>query len=145
MRIVCPSCSAAYDVPEALLAGRQAVRCARCAQEWQPELTGPAPAPARAVVTPMDAPPPPALRPMAETPSRPRRRMAGGDWAIDRLMAAPQPAPRRRLALALAAAWTASIVIVLVVVAAAYLWRTDIMAAWPPSTRLYAAFGLAAP
>ena len=29
MRIVCPSCSAAYEVPDGLLTGRKAVRCAR--------------------------------------------------------------------------------------------------------------------
>jgi predicted Zn finger-like uncharacterized protein len=43
MRIVCPSCQAIYDVPDALLAADQArrpikLRCARCATEWAPEL-----------------------------------------------------------------------------------------------------------
>ncbi len=37
MRIACPSCAAAYDVPEALLAGRKSVRCARCSNDWRPE------------------------------------------------------------------------------------------------------------
>jgi predicted Zn finger-like uncharacterized protein len=142
MRIVCPFCSAAYDVPEDLLVGRQAVRCARCAQEWQPDLPAladPQPAPDQEVVTRLDAPqPPPRLRAGAALPMR---RDMTGDWAIDRLMAAPQPPPRGRLALA--AAWTASVIVVLGVLAAGYVWRAEIMAAWPPSARLYATFGLA--
>jgi hypothetical protein len=58
-------------------------------------------------------------------------------------MAAPQPPPSGRLALAIG--WTLSIVIVLGLMGAGYVRRADIMAAWPASTRLYAAFGLAGP
>jgi predicted Zn finger-like uncharacterized protein len=36
MRIVCPACSAAYEVPDALLGTGRPVRCARCRQEWMP-------------------------------------------------------------------------------------------------------------
>jgi predicted Zn finger-like uncharacterized protein len=143
MRIVCPFCSAAYDVPEDLLAGREAVRCARCAREWQPPLPEPAaaPAPELAVITRLDPPSPPPRLTVEGMPPMRGRGMAGSDWAIDRLMAAPQAPPRGRVALA--AAWAASVVIVLAFLGAGYVWRSDIMAAWPPSTRLYAAFGLA--
>ncbi len=36
MRIMCPACTASYDVPDALLGGRRSVRCVRCLREWQP-------------------------------------------------------------------------------------------------------------
>lgn len=35
MRIVCPSCTATYDVPAELVAGRPVVRCVQCTQEWK--------------------------------------------------------------------------------------------------------------
>jgi len=38
--------------------------------------------------------------------------------------------------------WVASIVIWALVVWAAYAYRAEVMAAWPPSQRLYAALGL---
>src|SRR3974390_1113749 len=36
MRIDCPSCQAAYDVPDRLLSAGRTVRCARCGGEWTP-------------------------------------------------------------------------------------------------------------
>lgn len=36
MRIVCPSCAATYDVPDAALAPGRPVRCTRCGTEWAP-------------------------------------------------------------------------------------------------------------
>jgi predicted Zn finger-like uncharacterized protein len=150
MRIVCPFCAAAYDVPDGLLAGREAVRCARCTKEWQPEVAEPPPPPERAVETRLEPPPRHAIveRPVAAPPRNiAPRGMAGGgtgghNWAIDRLMAAPQQPSHGRLALAVA--WLASIAVVLALLAAAYVWRPEIMAAWPPSVHLYAALGLAA-
>lgn len=38
MRITCPACNASYDVPEIMLGRRQAVCCARCAEEWVPSI-----------------------------------------------------------------------------------------------------------
>jgi predicted Zn finger-like uncharacterized protein len=67
MRIVCPSCQAIYDVPDALLATGQArrpakVRCARCTAEWAPELPRAEP--------PTDTPPAPEPTPApGPTPS----------------------------------------------------------------------------
>jgi predicted Zn finger-like uncharacterized protein len=138
MRIVCPSCSAAYDVPEGMLIGRKAVRCARCTKEWQP---GEAPAEAT-VAAPVAAVP--ALRPaVAERPLPPRRSADLGPTAIDRLMATPQPKPRSGVALGLA--WLVSILLVAALLAAAYVERATVMAVWPPSVRLYAALGLGGP
>ena len=42
-------------------------------------------------------------------------------------------------------AWIASLVLLAFLVGAAYAWRAQIMAAWPPSERLYAALGLVHP
>ncbi len=39
-------------------------------------------------------------------------------------------------------AWLASLVVLAALVFAAYAWRDRIMAAWPPSERLYVALGL---
>jgi predicted Zn finger-like uncharacterized protein len=163
MRIVCPSCTAAYDVPEAMLAGHQAVSCARCGHEWQPTETAPAaPPPELPVVTRLEVPAPPlpasplpasprsasprtvSPRPAArETVAIERRGLDGGDWAIDRLMAAPQPTSRMGIGARLA--WIGSLVVLVLLFAAAYAWRGDVMAAWPPSVRLYAVLGLAGP
>jgi hypothetical protein len=46
---------------------------------------------------------------------------------------------------AAAAAWVGWLLTVVILVGAgwsAYRWRDDIMASWPPSTRVYAALGL---
>ena len=48
----------------------------------------------------------------------------------------------RRMRGIVAAAWAASLVALLVLGWVAYEWRGNVMAAWPPSERLYAALGL---
>ena len=166
MRIVCPHCAASYDVPDTLLVGRTAVRCARCAGEWPldaspvaPPVAPPAAPPAappsdQPVLTRLEAAapplvvrqPPPRLAPgsvIMEAPVVERRTMPSGALAIDRLMAAPKPRPRASMALRLA--WLGSLVLVILLIGAAYAWRAEVMAAWPPSVRLYAALGLAEP
>lgn len=65
MRISCPNCSATYDVPAELAAGRPVVRCVQCAQEWKLGQT-----PAIALTTPPPAPAP-TLAPSAPTPPEP--------------------------------------------------------------------------
>ena len=130
MRIVCPTCSAAYDVRDALLAPGRAVRCTRCGEQWLPvKAARPDPAEAgfeRSVLPPEDqyqpAPPPPLT-------------------AMERL--ASQPAPLPQASLGLRAAWAASLVVVLLFGWGVITLRTDLMRAWPPSTRLYQAIGLA--
>jgi hypothetical protein len=39
-------------------------------------------------------------------------------------------------------AWAASIALIILLAAMAFAWRSQIVAAWPPSARAYAAFGL---
>ncbi len=45
----------------------------------------------------------------------------------------------------LLAAWLASVLLLLLLTLGAYAGRKDIMAAWPPSARLYHALGAAPP
>jgi hypothetical protein len=49
----------------------------------------------------------------------------------------------RTRAILLRAAWAASIAAIVLLVIGGYAWRAEVMSAWPPSTRLYAMFGLA--
>lgn len=74
MKIVCPACAAAYEVPMTLLKPGKAVRCARCAGEWVP----PPPAPEK----PMEATPEeiPAAAPPPEWNPRRRGRRTARPW-----------------------------------------------------------------
>jgi predicted Zn finger-like uncharacterized protein len=162
MRIACPNCAATYEVPDKLLAaGPRPLRCARCRHEWQatpadaaggtapeaaqpvpaggppPERFPPMPAPAAAPTAPevvADEPPPqrppPARGPRQHTPIDP---LPAGE-------AEPGEDRARRIALA---AWAASILLLLGLAAGAVVWRQQIMAAWPPSERVFVALGLA--
>ena len=58
MRIVCPNCHAAYEVPESLVTGGKAVRCARCGTEWTPAAEAPPPPEAAPRPAPPEPPPP---------------------------------------------------------------------------------------
>ncbi len=58
MRLVCPSCQAAYEVPDAVVGdGSRRMRCARCEQEWTAAEAMPARAAVFAAGTPPDQPP----------------------------------------------------------------------------------------
>lgn len=156
MRIVCPNCQAAYEVPESLLSGGKAVRCARCGTEWAP-LAAASPPPA----VPHPAAPPPTPAPQPEpfdaAPPPPDElpdpriepRLSGYrprsiDSADD---TRPPPrddeielVPRRRGGALIG--WLVSLVILALLIWAAFAFRSEVMGAWPPSTRLYAALGL---
>jgi predicted Zn finger-like uncharacterized protein len=129
MRIVCPSCSAAYGVPDSLVTPGRVVQCARCGDKWIP-----VEAPVAAAEAP-PAPEPAAEEALVQTVAVPRQS------AMERLAAHPaRPKPRVGLRLA----WAATLVALAVGVWAAYAWRSPIMAAWPPSARAYSMFGVAA-
>ena len=148
MRIVCPSCSAAYDVPDGLLRGRRTVRCASCAREWNltevpPEapdsLFRPEPPPMAERSEVMEAEPDASLEP--EPPRRegiPRETIARV-IAMNRL--AQPPPPRGRGAVAVG--WLLSVGLLVALAWLAYDWRIEVMNAWPPSVRLYGLLGLA--
>ncbi len=59
--------------------------------------------------------------------------------AMDRLAAQPAKPPST---LGLRLAWATSIFILVLALGSAYAWRSHVVAAWPPSERAYAFFGL---
>ena len=147
MRIVCPSCQAAYEVPEKLLSGApRKVRCARCGDAWVPETVA-------VLVLPAEEAPPAELAPEPEpepVPASPLRPEASPPPAAivplvaDRLVPEPDEAPPRRGKPVLAAiAWAVSVVLLAGAGWAAVAWRAEIMASWAPSRRLFMLLGLA--
>jgi len=138
MRIVCPSCAAAYDVPEPRLTPGRTVRCARCGEEW---------APVAHSAPPSDR----ALAPAA-TPSAPPSRSPN-------TLSQPEPVQRKHVATAgqphgqplwrggllLLLAWAGTVAILAGLAWGAYGWRADVMRLWPPSERAYAILGLGWP
>ncbi len=61
---------------------------------------------------------------------------------MDRLAAHPALSRPDRV---LQAAWGVSVLLIVLAVGAGYVWRGEIMHAWPPSERMYAAFGMGVP
>ncbi|HTC07239.1 MAG TPA: zinc-ribbon domain-containing protein [Acetobacteraceae bacterium] len=133
MRIVCPACTAAYEVPTALLKPGVLVRCARCTKEWVPsaEAEENPPAPQEAAAS---EPAPAAMwQPVVQTERAPIERAS-----VPRIPGAPPTARAGALRLV----WVASFVVLGALLWSAYSQRVAIMQAWPPSTRVYAALGL---
>lgn len=143
MRMVCPACSAAYEVPESLLIPGRVVRCARCANQWVPV--------AATATRPPESPPP-------REPPVPAWTDAEliEDVAIERSNVVPPDTPRftamDRLALHRASveknpiplrlAWAASIVALLLLGAAAFVFHAEVSHVWPASQRVYQALGV---
>ena len=121
MRLICPSCTAAYDVPDDRLGtGPRRLRCTRCTHQW--------------TLQPAPAPLPPAPAPLiAEARLTPA--VSFPDYEEE------QPGWDRRAL----AAWAASIVVLVGLVAAAVQFRAEVMRGWPPSQRVYAVLGYAVP
>lgn len=163
MRIACPTCAAAYEVPDAILAaGPRLLRCARCSTEFPAALPEAEARPQATTVA--DPAPDPIPEPSAEPPPR------DASPAPDPMPPSPEPAPDLAVAPrdrppptrgpavpspieppeppaasgqgALAAAWMASVAAIAAGVFALLHWQAEIAAAWPPAARLYAALGL---
>ncbi|WP_165943556.1 zinc-ribbon domain-containing protein [Roseicella aquatilis] len=142
MRIICPTCGAAYEVPDHLAVPGRSLRCRKCGHAWRlppgeeapAESEGPAAPPEapRAASPPLAAavplPPIAAMRgaPAMEAPPPQAPAMEGSEWPL-------------RLA------WAASILAVLGLVLALWVFRVEIVAAWPPAARLYLIFGRTPP
>ena len=159
MRIVCPSCQAAYEVPEKLLSGApRKVRCARCGDAWTPEtISTPAPALAPTLSPALapaleEAPPPPEAPPPTQAPAEPEPKRAPAPSPPvatvvprieDRLVPdAAEPSSGRRIAIVATLAWATSAALLGGAGWAVVMWRADIMAAWAPSRRLFSLLGL---
>src|ERR1700742_3309631 len=98
MRIVCPNCTAAYEVPASRMATPRKVRCQRCGREW---LAAPEPDEA----TQPDIPPPEVEHPLDH--EDPVEATLPPVTAMDRLSAS---APRPRTMPTLMAAWVMTFV-----------------------------------
>jgi predicted Zn finger-like uncharacterized protein len=120
MLITCPNCEAGYDVPDHLLAGAgRKLRCAGCAQEWRATLPEPeAPTPAPTVEQPEAVAPPEPTPPTIAPLAKRRNRLP---W------------------IAASGAWAASLAILALMGWSAIHFRGDIVAAWPPSERVFLA------
>lgn len=130
MRIVCPICSATYEVRDDLLVPGRAVRCARCSEQWIAIEAAPRIPPLVAA----DSPAPPPRREQAP-PASPRL------TAMDRLASQPVTMPRTNSWVPVA--WAASLLVLLLAGWGAVVWRADVIRVWPPSARVYGAVGLA--
>jgi predicted Zn finger-like uncharacterized protein len=150
MRIICPSCSATYDVPDSLVTPERIVRCARCRNEWIPVQAVPPEPPAAPEPPPAGEPAPRASElPPAEEPAPPRAPPEPPPTeepapevrqsAMDRLSAHPS---RPSSGTGLRIAWAVSLVVLLALAGAAFAWHAQVVAAWPPSARAYALFGM---
>ncbi|MFZ6761838.1 zinc-ribbon domain-containing protein [Pseudoroseomonas sp. WGS1072] len=125
MRIECPHCAAAYDVPDSALSPGREVRCARCAHDWAPvPAPPPPPAPRRSATAPVQ---PVAALSVGQAPSRP-----------EPLKLAREAAPDRGN---LVLAWIASLLLVAAALAGLWVWREALAEAWPPLAWLYRALG----
>jgi predicted Zn finger-like uncharacterized protein len=133
MRLECPACAAAYDVPDTLLKPGQPVRCVRCHALWQsPSADAPSSAPPQPAPLPQPAPPPtPRANPVL--PLQPGRPPA--------VSAPPAGHPRASLTAPLLA-WLGSLAILAGAGAALVYHRAAVIEAWPPAARLFLALGL---
>ena len=147
MRIACPDCGAAYDVPADRVPPGRGVRCAKCGVVWTPVATVdaepaivPAPeAPVRAGQPAVPEPIPVAdlAEPVpfeAPTPVRPafeRPIEVAPAQASD----APEPVRGRAL---VTLGWLLSFAVLGALGWLAVTRRADVMHAWPPSERAYA-------
>jgi predicted Zn finger-like uncharacterized protein len=127
MQIACPSCAAAYDVPDARLKPGRSVRCSACGAEWKP-------APEDDATPPPEVATPPPAGPEAEPAAPPTPLLT----AMERLAAEPSRPPRSP---ALLAAWLLTFLLLGGGGISAVVWRADIMRTWSPSSRILALFG----
>src|SRR4051812_7814379 len=135
MQFACPACSATYEVPDKLVGAGRRLRCAKCGHVW---LAGP-PASAPAEAPPPSAPELPAAPPAPPATPALQRPPHLIDPPLPRLGDIPAPAPSGGPLLW--AAWIGSLLLLGVGVAAAWVWRAEVVAAWPAAARLFAALG----
>jgi predicted Zn finger-like uncharacterized protein len=130
MRIACPSCAVAYEVPDERLKPGRLVRCARCGHEWVP---------ARPEASDRDSELPGSgeYQDLPETHAEISR-----PSAMDLLALSSTPLPPDRR---LRAAWVISVAVLALLLGSAALWRGAVITSWPASERLYGWAGLQPP
>lgn len=139
MLIVCPSCQAEYNVPDALLGHRpRQVRCARCAMEWLPEELRVAPV--EEIEIPIAVPVENAASP--EPYVEPAPPVSPSVQDETRLPTTAGSGARAGGGVTLALAWLVSFAVLGAAGWSAILWRDAISQAWPASQRLYQWVGL---
>lgn len=140
MRVVCPSCNAAYDVPERLLGGgARRLHCNRCGHEWtlDPMDASAAIAQSGARDLVVATPPPPA----AERPIPVKLRPDDAERRALRAAFAERPVDRGAT-MGAVIGWTLTAAILIGIGYLGYVRRDAVMTAWPASERLYSALGL---
>ncbi len=155
MRIDCPACAAAYDVPASVVAAPRTLRCARCGTDF---VAPPSPAPALPTpALPKSALPAPALHASAAPGSEPPPAQAAVPQGVanppamraadterlahsDMAEAEAPPAGGGRVA-AVLAAWALSLALLAGGAWAGVARRDAVMRSFPASNRLYAALG----
>jgi predicted Zn finger-like uncharacterized protein len=146
MLIRCPDCAAAFEVPERLLTDpTRPLRCSQCRTIFPiPEAALPKTGSwgEAAAVAPLIPPPPP--RPVAvEEPTA--AQASAAELTAEPLVArasSPEPASDEVASRRLRAAWGASALVLILGGIGAIAKRAEIMDAWPPSVRIFAALGL---
>jgi hypothetical protein len=130
-----------------LAAGPRVVKCARCGTGWTASA---APAVAPTVTPPLPRNP---AGPMAALEAEPRGRI---EPRLNPLTPRTKPRPpppvidaeppphlaARKAGAAAIAAWAVSLLILIGAGGAVVNWRVQVMAAWPPSERVFTAVGL---
>ncbi len=127
MRIICPACETAYDVPESALAPGRLLRCARCRSEWTPM-------PAQEVPEKRNEESIPVVPPVAPLPKT--METLFGPTSVP--VAATRPTGPR---VSVIAGWLLSFLLLGSLGYAAVRWRQPIERVWPPSSRAYALLG----
>ncbi len=156
MRIECPGCEAAYEVPQAQIRPGRSVRCARCGLQWRPGgEQPPEPEPADfdleaaaesaapvADAASEEAPPGSPLGSELAPPGSGLglRRPAAPGLAAAAAARAAERRPTPELA-AWGAGWAISLIVLAGLLLSAAHWRQAVMRDWPPSIRLYVALG----
>ncbi len=157
MRIVCPNCDTAYDVPASVVSVGRLMRCAKCRSEWMPL----APAEDAAVPT-IATQPDPVPAPERDVHDAPAVSQADDDLVQEPILQEQMPADSERLApepvirapfpelplahqpvrRAVVASWVASLLVLVIAFWLAIAFRQAVMQHWPASERAYAMLGL---